>query len=333
MKVKAIALLFATFCLFGMLSGQTLKPLPEGKYKWKKVGLNDEKFSMVNGQPVKVEMSKADEIRIGFPLSRAGSWTYRTSYYMRLKDNVFVGGGYRGDHFNANPESILVLQEGGSMEMYRVRGGEKRGCLLIAGDGADMKALKGKVKANNASLDLDALLKEIAAINVEYAAEKEAAEAAEKAAAIAAEAKDRADADLCSPINQFVGEAAAEFVALKGAMDEAESELEGEDIYRSTVDLPFFYKGLILPTYIDDNMRLTFRTYGFENNKEAKAELQFVLAKLAPCFKDVNGFVYSVDSGIHMYKKNGVIIGLTISKDMDDEGHFFELLKLTVQHQ
>lgn len=332
MNHKTLSILAAILVGFSTLVAQTFKPLPAGEYDFKKVSYSDEKFSVVNSEPCKVKDSEEDKVYIEFPRYNVGSWSYRGGTYYRFKGNVFA----RMDsdvEFNTRPESIMVLREGNAMEVYRLRGSAKKGCLLVAPANADLKTLKKKAKVNFEAFDWQGLAREMEAYNQEAREKQAAEEKARKEAEAAAIAKARADADLCTPIQRFLTLAPTQFQSLRGELDAEESELEGEDIYRSAEDLPLFAKGLIVPTYIDDNMRLSFRTGAYWKEAEAAKELAFVKGKIDPCFNGKGGFQASEDSGIHFYKKGKTTIACGTKKDWDDDGDTVYWVWLTVEQR
>lgn len=338
MNKKLGPILIVLICISSILVGQQMKPLAPGVYNYKKVSYDDPKFKLVASEDIKIKRSSEDEIEIEFPVYNVGSWSYRGESFFHLKDNIYARRDYSGNGTFADDESsVLVLREGNAIEVYRlnrsVRSPQFRGGIVIAADGADFKSLKSALKANMASFDLKALVADITAINEKIVTEGKAKKEAEMKAQAEAIAQARSGADLCTPLKRFIPLASGNFQTMKGERDAEESELEGEEIHRTNEDLPLFAKGFVFPTYVDDKMRLSFRTNAYRKKEDAAAELAFIKGKLDPCFSNTGGFKASTDSGIHFYKSSSVTIAIGTKKDWDDDGNDISWVWLTLQQK
>lgn len=336
MNKKLGPILTALICISSILVGQQMKPLTPGVYDYKKVSYDDPKFKLVASEDIKVKSSSADEIDIEFPTYNVGSWSYTGERFYRLKGNIFARRDYSGNGTFADDESsVLVLREGNAMEVYRlnrsVRSPAFKGGIVIAAKGADFKTLKSALKENMKSFDLKALVADITTINEKIVKERKAQKEAEMKAQAEALAQARSGADLCTPLQRFIPLAPGNFQTMKGERDAVESELEGEEIHRTTEMLPLFAKGFVFPTYVDDKMKLSFRTISYAKKEVATAELAFIKSKLDPCFGNTGGFKASSDSGIHFYKSSSVTIAIGTKKDWDDDGNDISLVWLTLE--
>jgi|GEM_PF-4034772 len=340
-----ILVLLVWITSLGSLSAQTFSPFSDGEYPTSKTEKKN-----IQGVPVpqkvecKVRASSTDHVEIGFRIPNSRGYSYLD--FDRLDGNVFAAKNSEGDY--ALPiRSFLQIQSADVMEVFYLNGEKADNFVVIAPKGSKFGSLKKATKKKMASFPVSEYVSKATTFNKERELEKLKARKAEEEAQIAqvqaeraareearlkkeaqakaeaaAAAEARKNADLCSPIAQYLQMGSSNFSALKGKLDAEETEMEEEDVFFTNDVPPLFRLGRIVPSYASDsNKNLKFETKRFYKKTDAETELTFIKARIDACYKNKAGFKYTLDSGMHIYRGSGYTLSLMTKNAWDaDDG-------------
>jgi hypothetical protein len=134
--------------------------------------------------------------------------------------------------------------------------------------------------------------------------------------------------DFCTTVQDLNKLAPTNFKAVQGDLNDAETELEGEDVFNTTTTLPGFENGVILPTFTEGKKKIQFYNY-IADEAEANAFLATVQTQLNGCLTQAAGFKAREDSGIFFWESTTLTLQLMRSSDIDDNGD--SVFKVLVQ--
>ena len=126
--------------------------------------------------------------------------------------------------------------------------------------------------------------------------------------------------ELCDAVSHMATLAATNFSDITGDLDDAQTEMEGEDVFVATEILPGFESGYIVPTFTEGKKKIQFWA-SYDDMDAANAGLNEIESDLKTCLTVANGYKNREDSGIHFFTSNKVNIELMTKQDYDDEGN------------